>query len=208
MLGYERVSWSIMMKRSVFLPFFLPGCIRVGGLKERRRVSHHVYLPRFFADRGRKGALSHAAPGESRRTTLLVHSGCTVHRVHSRRICGRRVEYVPGYVRRPRIPSAVFLARNVATSLSLREDDIFPSSVLPHSRVVAADFASTSRCIRDGFAALNAGCHTRANVTDRVVCRNDSGADRRMQLCLKMFFPEIDTFADTNSYSSHHALMT
>lgn len=146
------------MKRSGFLPFFLPR-IRVGGLKERRRVSHRVYLhvsTRFLgSDRGDKdAALPRCTRGISPFPPPPPSPAFRMHDTsHSRGICGRRVEYVPGYVRRPGIPSAVFPARNVATSPGVRlpGDDIFllplPPSVHPYSRVIAVDFASTSRCI-------------------------------------------------------------
>lgn len=207
------------MKRSgFFLPFFLPGrgCIRVGGLRERRRVSHCVYLPRFFADRGRKDALSptRCTRGISAASPSFpspVHSGCTVHRAHSRGICGRRVEYVPGYVRRPGIPSAVFPARNVATSpgVRLREDDIFPSPSpvspsLARSRLCRIDVASHSRRV------CNIKCRrviTRAYVTDdRTARRKRFWSKRNATSFENAPSSRIDTLADANSYSSCDAL--
>lgn len=126
-----------MMKRSRSLPFLF-----AGGFRACRRAKGapsclapclpRPSLSRFFA--GRKDApLPRCTRGISPHThTPPRHSGCTIQRAHSRGICGRRVEYVPEYVRRPGIPvgrgEGVFSARSVATSLGvrLREDDISP----------------------------------------------------------------------------------
>lgn len=64
-----------------------------------------------------KGALRRRARvGESRALYIALPAfRMHVHQAHSREICGRRVEYVPGYTSLG-IPSAVFL-RSAATSL-------------------------------------------------------------------------------------------
>lgn len=150
-------------------------------------------------------------PGNLAAPTLPgLHSGCTVHRAHSRGICGRRVEYVPGYVGREyrRRYSPRETSRRLSACACERMTSFPPRlSLRSLARGRRHDFASTSRM------HARRGCNVKyrlsyASERDRSHRARKRFRGSGMQLRLKMFSPEIDTFADANSYSSCDALMT
>lgn len=123
-------------------------------------------LKYYGASRARSRAQRRTLPRRTRGISPHTrYSGCTIHQAHSRGICGRRVEYVPGYIR-------TYVGREyrrryspreaVATSLSVRParmTSFLPptTSRSPLHACGCTNFPPTSHRIRNAFTTLNAG---------------------------------------------------